>query len=370
MAAPRNPRSIPPLRPSRARAAPQPGKYAVRPRPEAARPGAGGAPPPRATHAPAPRVTLEQWRALVAVVEAGGHAQAAARLHKSQSSVTAAIQKLQSALGLRAFEVEGRRAVLTPSGRMLFQRARALLEDAGGLEQAARRASAGWEPEITLAVEVLFPTWLMLRCLARFGAESPHTRIEWLETVIEGTQEALRDGTAQLGITPRIPPSMNGEPLLEVHFVPAAHPDHPLHRLGRELTLRDLRRHRHLVVRDTALRRDKSRVNLDVAQRWTVSAMATSIGAASRGLGFAWFPVDKIRQELASGQLKILPLRGGRERRAHLHLVLPDPDAAGPGTLRLAQIIREEVARDLREHGPAQAAAPPAPTPTHTPMKG
>lgn len=316
------------------------------------------APTARAAHAPAPRVTLEQWRALVAVVEAGGHARAAARLHKSQSSVTAAIQKLQSSLGLRAFEVEGRRAVLTPSGRMLYQRARALLEDAGGLEQAARRASAGWEAEITLAVEVLFPTWLMLRCLARFGAESPHTRIEWLETVIEGTQEALREGSAQLGITPAIPPSMNGEPLLEVHFVPAAHPDHPLHRLGRELTLRDLRHHRHLVVRDTALRRDKSRVNLEVAQRWTVSAMATSIGAATRGLGFAWFPVDKIRQELENGQLKILPLRGGRERRAHLHLVLPDPDAAGPGTLRLAQIIREEVARDLREHGPALAAAP------------
>lgn len=354
MAAPRNPRSIPPLRPSRARAAPQPGKYAVRPRPEAARPGAGGAPPPRATHAPAPRVTLEQWRALVAVVEAGGHAQAAARLHKSQSSVTAAIQKLQSALGLRAFEVEGRRAVLTPSGRMLFQRARALLEDAGGLEQAARRASAGWEPEITLAVEVLFPTWLMLRCLARFGAESPQTRIEWLETVIDGTQEALRDGVAQLGIAPVVPPSMTGEPLMTVRFVPVAAPGHPLHHLGREITLRDLRRHRHLVVRDTALRRNRDSNTVDAAQRWTVSAMATSIGAASRGLGFAWFPEDKIRQELADGQLKILPLQGGRERSAPLYLVLPDPDSAGPGTRRLAAIIREEVARDCRERDAAR----------------
>jgi DNA-binding transcriptional LysR family regulator len=305
-----------------------------------------------------PRVTLEQWRALVAVVDAGGQAQAAARLHKSQSSVTSALQALQARLGLRAFELRGRRAVLTPAGEMLYQRARALLEDAGGLEQAARRTSAGWEPEITVAVEVLFPTWLMLRCLARFGAESPQTRIEWLETVIDGTQEALRDGVAQLGIAPLVPPSMSGEPLMEVHFVPAASPEHPLHRLGRELTMRDLRRHRHLVVRDTALRRDKSRVNVDVAQRWTVGTMATSIGAASRGLGFAWFPEDKIRQELANGQLKVLPLRGGRERRAHLHLVLPDPDAAGPGTRRLAQIIREEVARDGHGHGQGQGPDP------------
>ncbi|MCC6171215.1 MAG: LysR family transcriptional regulator [Gammaproteobacteria bacterium] len=310
-----------------------------------------------------PRVTLEQWRALVAVVEAGGHAQAAAQLHKSQSSVTAAIHKLQSTLGLRAFELQGRRAVLTPAGQMLYQRARALLEDAGGLERAARRSSAGWEAEITIAIEVLFPTWLMLRCLARFGAESPQTRIEWLETVMEGTQEALRNGVAQLGIAPVVPPSMSGEPLMAVHFVPAAHPDHALHRLGRELTMRDLRRHRHLVVRDTALRRDKSRVNIDVAQRWTVGAMATSIGATSRGLGFAWFPEDKIRQELAAGQLAILPIRDDGGRRAQLHLVLPDPDAAGPGTRRLAQIIREEVARDAHEHDAPPPAARPAPPP-------
>jgi len=81
--------------------------------------------------------------------------------------------------GLRAFEVEGRKAVLTPAGRMLYQRARALLEEAGGLEQAARRASAGWETEITLAVEILFPTWLMLRCLARFGAATRGLGFAW-----------------------------------------------------------------------------------------------------------------------------------------------------------------------------------------------
>lgn len=308
--------------------------------------------PARATAAATPsmpRVTLEQWRTLVAVVESGGHAQAAAQLHKSQSSVTAALQKLQRTLRLRAFEIQGRKAVLTPAGQMLYRRARALLEDAGGIEYAARRASAGWETEITLAVEVLFPTWLMLRCLARFGAESPQTRIEWLETVIDGTQEALRDGLAQIGIAPVVPPSMAGEPLMTVRFVPVAAPDHPLHRLGREITLRDLRRHRHLVVRDTALRRNRDSRTIDAAQRWTVSAMATSIGAASRGLGFAWFPEDKIRQELASGQLKVLPLQGGSERSAALHLVIPDPDGAGPGTRRLAAIIREEVARDGRE---------------------
>src|SRR4026209_109986 len=124
--------------------------------------------------ASAPRISLEQWRCLAAVVEAGGYAQAAERLHKSQSSVTYAVQKLESLLKVRAFAIQGRKAVLTGVGQMLDRRARTLLDDAGELERAARKASAGWEAEIGIAVEVLFPPWLMFDCLARVGTQRPH----------------------------------------------------------------------------------------------------------------------------------------------------------------------------------------------------
>jgi DNA-binding transcriptional LysR family regulator len=298
-----------------------------------------------------PRISLEQWRCLAAVVEAGGYAQAAEQLHKSQSSVTYAVQKLESLLKVHAFEIQGRKAVLTGVGQMLYRRARTLLDDAGELERAARKASAGWEAEIGIAVEVLFPTWLMFECLSRFGTESPQTRIEWLETVLGGTAEALRDGVAELGISARVPTGLNGEPLMVIPFVPVAHPDHPLHKLGREITTRDLRKYRHLVVRDSSAQRDKKAESLEVEQRWTVTNMSTSIGAVSRGHGFAWLPQDKIRTELEEGTLKILPLRGGRERSAQLYLLFADPDAAGPGTRRLAEIIREQVAGACRARG-------------------
>jgi hypothetical protein len=56
-------------------------------------------------------------------------------------------------------------------------------------------------------------------------------------------------------------------------------------------------------------------------------------------------PEDKIRSELAERALKVLPLRGGRERMLQLYLVFADRDAAGPGTLRLAEIIRTDVTK-------------------------
>lgn len=293
-----------------------------------------------------PRTSLEQWRCLVAVVDEGGYAQAAEALHKSQSAVTYAVQKLESALAVEAFEIRGRKAVLTSTGHLLYQRAKALLDEAGALERAARTLAAGWEAEITLVVEIVFPTWLLLRCLARFGQDAPHTRIELIESVLGGTPEALLEGRADLAITPRIPVGFLGDPLMTVRFVPVAHPAHPLHALGRELTERDLRKHRHILVRDSGAQRDKAVRSLEAEQRWTVSNMPTSIGAVCRGYGFAWLPEEKIRGELAQGQLKILPLRAGRERLLPLYLVIADRDAAGPGTQRLAEIIREQVAAE------------------------
>lgn len=298
----------------------------------------------------ASRISLEQWRTLVAVVDAGGYAQAAEALNKSQSTVTYAVKKLETALDVRAFELQGRKAALTATGTLLYRRAKTLLEEADRLERAASSASAGWEAQIGLSADIVFPVWLLLDCMDRFARESPHTHIELIESVMGGSQEDLLTGRADIAITNRMPPGFFGEALATLRFVPVAHPDHPLHALGRALTPRDLRRHRHLVVRESGSRRD-SATSLVSDERWTVSNMPTSIGAACRGYGFAWYPEEKIRGELKDGTLKALPLVRGGERLVTVYLIVAEPEAAGPGVKRLAQIIREGAA-NLEDESP------------------
>ncbi|HEV7137961.1 MAG TPA: LysR family transcriptional regulator [Steroidobacteraceae bacterium] len=289
-----------------------------------------------------PVITLDQWRALVAVVDGGGYARGAELLHKTQSTVTYAVQKLETLLGVKVFEVVGRKARLTPTGEVLYRRAKALLDEAGSLEGAAATLAAGWEPELRLAVDIIFPTWLLLRCLAQFAGEHPQTAIELHETVISGTEEALTLRKVHLAIAGTIPQGFTGEALLRLRIIAAASPSHPLHQLGRKLTLQDLRKHRHLIVRDTGThRRPGSAIGAE--QTWTVGNKATSIHAACMGLGFAWFAEDTIRGEIERGELKPLPLRDGAERSAELYLIFADRDYAGPGALRLADIIREHV---------------------------
>ena len=313
-----------------------------------------------------PRITLEQWEALVAVVEAGSYARAAERLHKTQSTVTYAVQKIESLLGVKAFDIVGRKAVLTSTGQTLYRRARVLIEEAMNAEAAARSLSAGWEAQIRVVMEHVFPTQVMFEALDRFGRESPHTQIELIESILAGTAEALVQAQADIGITPIVPSGFFGEPLIDMRFILVAHPDHPLHKLDRPVTQQDLRNARHLVVRETGSSR-ATRPLLESTQRWTVTHMATSIDAVRSGYGFAWLPEDMIRAELAIGTLKPLPLRDGRERRAHLYLVYANRETAGPGTLRLGEIIlattreacaKEQTTRSRSGRSAREAARP------------
>ncbi len=287
-----------------------------------------------------PSITLEQWRTLIAVVDAGGYAQASEFLYKSQSAVTYAVQKIESQLNVKVFEIQGRKAVLTQTGHMLYRRALTLIDEAAQLERAAHLLSAGWEAELHIAAEILLPVQLLLTCLDQFAQESPNTRVELIESVLGGTSEALLTGEADLAIAPQIPPGFLGDLLMRIRLCAVAHKNHPLLHYGRSLTYDDLRKHRHVVVRDSGSKRDRHTETVEVDQRWTVSQVATSIEAVTLGFGFAWLPEAYIREQLQSGLLVPLPLIQGSIREIPLYLILANPDFAGPGVKRLAEIIK------------------------------
>jgi len=234
---------------------------------------------------------------------------------------------------------------------MLYRRALALIDEANDIEKAAHTLSAGWEAEIHIAAEILFPSRLLLACLNTFGQESPRTRVELIESVLGGTADALLKGEADLVISPQQPPGFLGELLMRIRLIAVAHANHPLHQFGRELSNRDLRAYRHLVVRDSGSKHDRRAVSVEVDQRWTVSQVATSIQAVSMGFGFAWLPEEHIREELKTGLLRPLPLREGGTLEVPLYMILANPDFVGPGVRRLTEIIRESVKTDRPQTG-------------------
>lgn len=295
-----------------------------------------------------PKITLEQWRTLLAVVDAGGYAQAAELLDKSQSSVSYAVQRMEKTLGLNIFRIEGRRAVLTNAGQVLYRRARFLVDEASELEGAACEYAAGTEARIGLAVEQLVPADIVLYGLSRFAETFPHTQIELYESVLSGTEDALLSRQVDLAICTTVPVGFLGSVIMRSHFIAVAHPDHPLHQLGREVTYRDLHQHRQIILRDSGVHRRRNAGWQETDQRWTVSHMTTKISALKAGLGFSWMPKEMIERELNENLLKPLRLREGAERQTEIFLVFADRDLAGPATRALGEIFRSEAKECVR----------------------
>jgi len=293
-----------------------------------------------------PKTSLEQWAVLAAVVDEGGFAAAGEALEKSQSAVSYAVQQLQAQLPVALTEPRGRRTALTEAGATLLRRARAVLAEVESLEAVAQNLAQGWEGEIRIAVDLIFPPALLYEALGAFGPVCRATRVEVLESVLSGTTEALLKREVDLAIVGQLPPGFLGARLMAVEFVPVAHRDHALHALGRTLTLDDLKRERQIVVRDSGSKRRLDSGWLGADQRWTVSHVKTSIEMLKHGLGFAWIPREHIRAELADRTLVELPLADSGSRVVNLHLVYADRDGAGPATREFARLVTAACARD------------------------
>ena len=288
-----------------------------------------------------PKVTLEQWRVLQAVVDSGGFAQAAEALHRSQSSVSYAVQKLQEQLGTRLLHIVGRKAELTEAGKALLRQSRQLLESANELENMAQMITTGWEAEIQLVVDAAYPTQELIHVLKQFEPLSQGTRVQLKEVILSATEEALQTGSADLVITAFMPPGFLGDLLTEIDFLVVAHPDHPLHKLGRELVARDLQQSLQVIISDSGTSQSRDVGWQGAEHRWTVTKLETAVETVRHGLGFAWLPIHMIEQQLKSGELKPLPLREGQRYQAQFYLVRGRPNQTGPATEKLAELFEQ-----------------------------
>lgn len=292
-------------------------------------------------------VSLEQWRVLQTVVECGGFAQAAKALHRSQSSVSYAVSKLQQQLGVTVLEIRGRKAQLTEAGEVLLRRSRAVLDEALALEDVASHLKQGWEPEIRLVVDAAFPMHILLEALKAFAPQDRGTRVLLKEVVLSGARDALERGDADLVIGADFPESYLADLLIDIEFVAVAHPAHRLHQLGRSLTAQDLQSEMQVVIQDSGEGSPRNVGWLGAEHRWTVSSFDKAITTISSGLGYAWLPQDQIQEQLHSHRLLPLPLKRGKTYRSHLYMCFGQ-EFPGEASKLLAQLLHETVARTGR----------------------
>ena len=290
-----------------------------------------------------PRVSLEQWLAFKTVVDCGSYAMAAQTLNKSQSSISYAIARLNEQLPQPVLILDGRKAVMTDAGQVLYRHAERLLNQASQAEAIASSLALGFESEVAIAVDVLVEVGSLVCAFEEFSQEFPHTRIRVLETSLSGTTEALLEKTADLVIGTKTPPGFQSRPLLQVKMIAVAAPGHPLVKNREDVSELELRSMRQVVLGDTGTFREQDSGWLQADQRWTVSHFSTSIKLLRSGLVFAFLPQNWIEEELAEGSLQRIPLAPSMDRLLQVHMMLVDNQAAGPATKALYETIFEKL---------------------------
>jgi DNA-binding transcriptional LysR family regulator len=137
------------------------------------------------------RYSLRQLSYLVACIDEGSLVAAAARLHVSQPSISAAITKLETDLGVQLLVRHHAQGVTpTASARRLVRSARSLLAHAEDLERQARVAGGAVAGELSIASFVTLAPVYLPGLLAEIGTAYPDLDLH----LAEGTQDQLVEG--------------------------------------------------------------------------------------------------------------------------------------------------------------------------------
>lgn len=121
--------------------------------------------------------TLRQLQCLVAVADLLHFRRAAERLNLSQPALSAQVAQLEDHLGVLLLERTRRRVLLTPVGREVAERARAILRDVADLEEAARQAQAPLSGTLRMGVLRTLGPYLLPHMLTAMRSRYPDLKL-------------------------------------------------------------------------------------------------------------------------------------------------------------------------------------------------
>ncbi|MEH6403439.1 MAG: LysR family transcriptional regulator [Sneathiella sp.] len=290
-----------------------------------------------------PKTTLSQWAIFNAVIDCGGYLKAAQKLNRSHSSLHHAVAKLQQHLGVQLIEIDGKTLHLTSIGKVMHRRSNQLLKDATDLEKLVDTLGQGWETEITLAVEALFPRSILTPILKKFHDSNPVTRLKIESVVLNGAAEMIKTSAADLVISTIVPQGYLGSSLTSIGMFLFAHRDHPLVTTHTPVSQRELTKHLQIVIGDTTKAANDLPFGwLKPEQRWTVSDFSHARDILLSGRGFCWMPEFAVADLIEKGEILPINTKDTINRLITLYLVTPEPERMGRGVELLSALIREE----------------------------
>jgi len=291
-------------------------------------------------------LTLDQMRVLVAVAETGSFSAAARKLGRVQSAISQSVQALETALGTTLFERDGKVPKLNDAGRVILEDARRLIQGAETLKARAESIAAAVEPELTLAVDAIFPNAVIMESLRTLATVFPRLPVTLFTEGLGGAEQRLRDGVARLGLLVPLSASaadFDSEFLVSIPTVPVVASHHLLAAAAMPIGRGVLEQHVQLVLTDrTAITAGLSGGIVSL-RTWRFADASTRLEYLLAGFGWCHMPIHMVRQDIAAGRLKALELSERLARDFPIHVVHERGRAPGKAGRWLIEDLRERV---------------------------
>jgi len=179
-------------------------------------------------------MNLRHLQAFASIVDAGGFARAAMRLHLSQPALSRQVNLLEAELGLPLFDRTGRSVQLTSQGEDLLRLSRRLLAEAETLGERARELKQGEAGILRVGATPQVIENLLAPFLVRYRPRHPGVEVHFVEDGGARLLDRLDRGEVHLALTAAGATRFESRLLYPMHVVAAVPRSH---RLADEIVL-------------------------------------------------------------------------------------------------------------------------------------
>lgn len=148
-------------------------------------------------------MNLSQIQSFVALADTGSFTEAACTVHLTQSAVSHALAALENELGITLVERTRKGVVtLTPAGQKIIPHARAMLAQAGAIEQEAKAAKGIIAGKLRVGNTLAFCPGVIAAVLGAFEKAYPDVEVVLFEGTLQEVEEWIAGSLIDVGFVP------------------------------------------------------------------------------------------------------------------------------------------------------------------------
>jgi DNA-binding transcriptional LysR family regulator len=279
-------------------------------------------------------VTLDQLRTFIAAVDEGSFSAAGRKLRRAQSVVSQTLLNLEAQLGVKLFDRSERYPRLTDEGRSLLADARSVADNVDGFKARARAMREGLEPELAVAMDVMYPMAAVTNAAAHSRKTYPHTSLRLYVEALGGVIKPVLDRHCSIGVIgslPSVPDELRAEPLVDIPFVTVVGPTHRLAGMRGVVSAAAIAKEVQLVLTDRTALTEGRNFGVVSSLTWRLADLGAKHAFLRAGLGWGHMPLHMVQTDLDSGALVKIRVQGiARDTAMPMSVVFRKDAPPGP----------------------------------------